>query len=207
MRRNKPHSSSGCKSRPGKPPNARKQDSPAGVKSPQVSESSKAAFQEGAQQRVATRVTTEQASSYYQPKGERSGRANHVVAKATDRTHCGQREGLDASGVLVAIRCEGWMRNTGDPTWQMKSGEDRADKGQTETARSREGVRGARSTVEAGDKLAEGSSPASGEVVVGGHYIPSSTKCPYYFIPRSVRFAYASSEPFIRVFSRHLKSA
>lgn len=168
VRRDKPHSSNGCKSRPGKPPSARKQDSPVEEKSPQVSESSKASFQEGAQQRVATRVNTEQASSNYQPKGERSGRANHVVAKATDRTPCGRREGLDASGVLVATRCEGWMRNTGDPTRQPKSGEDQADKGQTETAGSREGVRGARSTVEAGDKPAEGRSPASGEAVVGG---------------------------------------
>src|SRR5271157_1836957 len=60
-------------------------------------------LKEGAGKRAVTRVNTEQASSDYQPKGVKSGRADHVAAKATDSVL--RSEGtLDALGVLVTAR-------------------------------------------------------------------------------------------------------
>lgn len=55
---------------------------------------------EGAGKRAVTRVNTEQASSEYQPKGVKSGRADHVMAKATDSEPRSERT-LDALGVMV----------------------------------------------------------------------------------------------------------
>lgn len=62
----------------------------------------------------------------------------------------------------------GMERNTGGPPRQPTLGKDRAYKGQTEVARSREGVRGARSTREGGEKPLEGRGPALGELEHGG---------------------------------------
>lgn len=122
---------------------------------------------EGATERAVTRVNTEQASSDYQPKGDWGGRADHATAKATDSV-IGPEGTLDAPGVLVTARFEGMVWNTGDPPRQPASGGDRAYKGQTEIARSREGVRGARSTGEGGEKPLEGRSPALVVLVDGG---------------------------------------
>ena len=116
--------------------------------------------QEEAKQRAVTRVNTEQASSEYQPKGARGGRAEHATAKATDS---GWRPELplDAPGVLVTARCEGRTRNTGDPNPHAeRPARDRAYKGETEVAQRGKGVRGAHSTGEGGDKPLEGRGPA-----------------------------------------------
>ena len=116
--------------------------------------------QEEAKQRAVTCVNTEQASSEYQPKGDWEGRADHTTAKATDS---GWRPELplDIPGVLVTARCEGRTRNTGDPTPHAeRPARDRAHKGETEVARRGEGVRGAHSTEEGGDKPLEGRGPA-----------------------------------------------
>lgn len=64
---------------------------------------------------------------------------------------------LDVPGVLAPARCEGMVWNTGDPPRRAwRRARDRAYKGETEVARSREGVRGAHSTDEAGESRAEG---------------------------------------------------
>lgn len=104
-------------------------------------------------------VNAEQASSDYQPKGVREGRAGHVAAKAMHSALVLERA-LGFPGVWAAACFEGEVRNTRDPSWQPTSGKDRAYKARAESARSRAGVRGARSTVEGGDKPLEGSSPA-----------------------------------------------
>ena len=116
--------------------------------------------QEGAKERAVTRVNTEQASSDYQPKGDWGGRADHIAAKATDNVLREPEGTLDAPGVLVTARFDGMGWDTGDPPRQPASGGDHAYKGQTEIAWSRKGVRGARSTVEGGEKPLEGRSPA-----------------------------------------------
>jgi RNA-directed DNA polymerase len=113
-------------------------------------------------------VNTEQASSDYQPKGDWGGRADHVAAKAIDSILQEPEGMLDAPGVLVTARFEGMGWNTGGPPRQPASGGDRAHKGETEIARSREGVRGARSTWEGGEKPLEGRSPALVVLVDGG---------------------------------------
>ena len=122
---------------------------------------------EGARDRAVTRVNAEQASSEYQPKGDWGGRADHVAAKATDSVLREPEGTLDAPGVLATARSEGRVWNTGDPTWRPTLGKDHAYKGQTESARSREGVRGARSTEEGGEKPLEGRGPALVTLVEG----------------------------------------
>ena len=104
-------------------------------------------------------VNAEQASSDYQPKGVWEGRAGHVAAKAMHRALVLERA-LGFPGVLAAACFEGEVRNTRGPSWQPTSGKDRAYKAEAESARSRAGVRGARSTDEGGDKPLEGRSPA-----------------------------------------------
>jgi hypothetical protein len=112
-------------------------------------------------------VNAEQASSEYQPKGDWGGRAGHVAAKATDSVLREPEGTLDAPGVRATARYQGMVRNTGDPTRQPTSGKDHAYKGQTESAWSREGVRGVRSTEEGGEKPLEGRDPALVELVEG----------------------------------------
>ncbi len=69
---------------------------------------------------------------------------------------------------MAAARCEGTVGNTRDPPWQPPSGKDHAHKGQTESVRSQEGVRGVRSTCEGGEKPLEGRDPALSELERGG---------------------------------------
>jgi hypothetical protein len=104
-------------------------------------------------------VNAEQASSDYQPKGVREGRAGHVGAKAMHSALVPERA-LGFSGVWAAACFEGEVRNTRDPSWQPASGKDRAYKAGAESAWSQAGVRGVRSTAEGGDKPLEGRDPA-----------------------------------------------
>jgi len=106
------------------------------------------------------------ASSDYQPKGVREGRAAHVTAKATHSVPAPERT-LGLLGVWAAARYEGMMRNRRDPPLQPTSGKDRAYKAGAEVARSREGVRGVRTTVEGGEKPLEGRDPASVTFALG----------------------------------------
>src|SRR3989304_5668618 len=88
------------------------------------------------------------ASSHYQPKGVREGRAAHVTAKATHSAP-GPERALGLPGVRAA------------------AGKGRAYKAGAEVARSREGVRGVRSTGEGGENPLEGRDPASVPLAVG----------------------------------------
>ena len=106
------------------------------------------------------------ASSHYQPKGVREGRAAHVTAKATHSAP-GPERALGLPGVWAAARFEGAVRNRRDPTRRPTSGKDRAYKAGAEVARSREGVRGVRSTGEGGENPLEGRDPASVPLAVG----------------------------------------
>src|SRR5207302_6959740 len=69
------------------------------------------------------------ASSYYQPKGVREGRADHVTAKATDSIQ--DRNGCWTSpGSQAVARWDRARRNRRDPTWQpsrAKTGRIRPD--------------------------------------------------------------------------------
>jgi hypothetical protein len=98
------------------------------------------------------------ASSDYQPKGVQEGRAIHVMAKATDSLPVPERM-LDLLGVETAARDHRTEQNRRDPTRCPSSGQTDAYKGQTEVAPGREGVRGAHSTCEGGDKPLEGRGP------------------------------------------------
>jgi hypothetical protein len=104
------------------------------------------------------KVNAEQASTNYQPKGVREGRAGHVAAKAMHSAAVPERA-VGFPGVWAAACFEGEVRNTRDPSWQPSSGKDRAYKAGAESARSRAGVRGVRSTGEGADKALEGRSP------------------------------------------------
>ena len=100
------------------------------------------------------------ASSDYQPKGVREGRASHVGVKAMHSVLVPERA-LGLPGVWAAARFEEAVRNRRDPTRQPTSGKDRAYKAGAEVARSREGVRGVHTTCEGGDNPPEGRDPAS----------------------------------------------
>jgi len=63
------------------------------------------------------------ASTNYQPKGVREGRAAHVTAKATDSSLDSERL-LDLSGVGVVARFDRWAWNRRDPTRPPTSGKD-----------------------------------------------------------------------------------
>jgi hypothetical protein len=104
-------------------------------------------------------VNAEQASSDFQPKGVWEGRAGHVAAKTTDSAPEDPEGVLDLPGVLAAARFEREMRNTRDPTQRPALGKDRTYKARAESGRSWEGVRGAHSTREGGDKPLEGRGP------------------------------------------------
>jgi hypothetical protein len=106
------------------------------------------------------------ASSHNQPKGVWEGRAAHFTAKAMHSVPVPERA-LGLPGVWAAARYEGAVRNRRDPTWQPTSGKDRAYKAGAEIARSREGVRGVRSTDEGGDNPLEGRDPASVTLALG----------------------------------------
>src|SRR3990172_7910504 len=106
------------------------------------------------------------ASSHYQPKGVREGRAVHVTAKAMHSVLVPERA-LGLPGVWAAARFEGAVRNRRDPTRRPASGKDRTYKAGAEVVRSREGVRGVHSTDEGGDKPPKGRDPASVRLVPG----------------------------------------
>jgi hypothetical protein len=118
-------------------------------------------------------VNAEQASSDYQPKGVREGRAGHVGAKAMHSALVPERA-LGFSGVWAAACFEGEVRNTRDPGRRPTLGKDRAYKAGAEVVRCRRGVRGAGSTAEGGDKPLEGSGPA---LVAPGEQV-SARACP-----------------------------
>jgi len=114
-------------------------------------------------------VNAEHASSDYQPKGEREGRAAHVTAKATDSAHDPERA-LALSGVLAAARGESFMRNRRDPPRQPTSGTAARISAERESDRCREEVRGGHSTVDAGESRAEGRAPTSVTPVTAGKH-------------------------------------
>ena len=100
------------------------------------------------------------ASSKYQPKGVRDGRAEHVTAKATDSGLESERP-LDIPGVWRAGRNESLTRKRRDPARQRSQAKTARIRPEAEDARSREGVRGVRSTDEGGEqKPPEGRNPA-----------------------------------------------
>jgi len=111
---------------PGQAPMRPEAGSGLGAKSSGLSGASKASFwrerRSGPQHKV-----NAAASTYYQPKGVREGRAAHVTAKAEDkRRDIGWT--LDLPGVWVAARSEGKAWNMGDPPRQPLSGKDRSYK-------------------------------------------------------------------------------
>jgi hypothetical protein len=106
------------------------------------------------------RVNAEQASSEYQPKGVREGRAGHATAKAKDIALDPERA-VALSGVLAAARQQRSMWNRRGPTRQLTSSTADAISAERETRRSRAGVRGGRSTDEGADNVLEGRAPAS----------------------------------------------
>ncbi len=105
-------------------------------------------------------VNAEEASSDYQPKGVREGRAGHFAAKATDSAlnpDCV----LDLSGVVAAARPHRSMWNGRDPSRRPTSSTAAAISAEREVRRCRAGVRGGRSTEEGADNALEGRAPAS----------------------------------------------
>ena len=100
------------------------------------------------------------ASKEYQPKGVRDGRAAHVTAKATDSAS-NPKARWTSPGFEAAARRESAVRDRRDPPRQPSQAKTQGIRPKAETERSREGVRGARSTEEGGDKPLEGRGPAS----------------------------------------------
>ena len=101
------------------------------------------------------------ASSDFQPKGDREGRASHFVVKAMDSAGLVPEPELDLLGVRAAARFHRAMRNRRDPPRQPRRAKTERIRRDAESARSREGVRGARSTDEGvQDNAPEGRGPA-----------------------------------------------
>jgi group II intron reverse transcriptase/maturase len=107
------------------------------------------------------------ASSDYQPKGVRDGRAAHFTAKATDSAIESEAT-LDIPGVEGHGTQERAMRDRRDPIRQPSQAKTQRIRPKAETSGSREGVRGAYSTDEGGDKPLEGRGPASVAAVIEG---------------------------------------
>jgi RNA-directed DNA polymerase len=128
-------------------------------RSGKLSGASKASESEGAKKRAEHKVKAA-ASSDYQPKGARDGRAAHCTAKAIDSARESEAT-LDIPGVEGHGTQESEMRDRRDPTRQPSQAKTRMIRPKAETGGSREGVRGARSTGEGGDKPLEGRGPAS----------------------------------------------
>jgi hypothetical protein len=105
-------------------------------------------------------VNAEQASSDYQPKGVREGRADHATANAKD-TALDPERAVDLSGVVAAARVHRSMWNRRDPSRRPTLGMSKRISAEREIARCRAGVRGGRGTDEGSDKLLEGRTPAS----------------------------------------------
>lgn len=124
----------------------------------------------GAKKRAEYKVKAA-ASSDYQPKGVRDGRASHVTAKATDSVKQSEAT-LDVPGAEATARFQSAIRDRRDPIKTL------GIRPKAERARSRKGVRGARSTDEGGDKPLEGRGPASVVAVIEGKRegMPGSAK-------------------------------
>ena len=137
---------------------------------------SKASGSEEAKKRAEHKVKAA-ASSDYQPKGVRDGRAAHVTAKATDSVKESEAT-LDIPGVEGHGTFHSAMRDRRDPIRQPSQAKTQRIRPKTETAGSRKGVRGARSTEEGGDKPLEGRGPASVVAVIEGKRegMPGSAK-------------------------------
>lgn len=120
---------------------------------------------EGANGQAATLVNAT-ASSVLQPKGVRESRVAHVTTKATHIDLVSERS-VGFPGVEAAACSERAVWNWRGPPRRPTSGKDLGYKLGSESPRSREGVRGARSTVEAAhDNAAEGRGLASVTSVV-----------------------------------------
>lgn len=105
-------------------------------------------------------VNAEQASSEFQPKGVREGRAGHATAKAKDSALVPERA-LDLSGVVAAARLHRSVWNRRDPSRRPTSGRATHISAERESASCRAGVRGGRSTEEGADNALEGRTSAS----------------------------------------------
>ena len=112
------------------------------AKSLSASGTSKASQKEGAKKRAEHKVKAA-ASSDYQPKGVRDGRAAHDTAKAIDSGKQSEAT-LDIPGVLVTARFDSAMWDRRDPGRQPSQAKNRKIRPKTETSGSRKGVRGAR---------------------------------------------------------------
>lgn len=102
---------------------------------------------EGANEQAVTLVNAT-ASSVLQPKGVRESRVAHVTTKATHIDLVSERS-VGFPGARAAACSERAVRNWRGPPRQPASGKDQGYKPGGESSWSREGVRGARSTVEA----------------------------------------------------------
>ena len=123
-------------------------------------------LREGANGQAATKVNAT-ASSVLQPKGVRESRVAHVTTKATHIDLVSERS-VGFPGVEAAACSERAVRNWRGPPRQPASGKDQGYKPGGESTWSREGVRGARSTVEAvHENAVEGRGLASVACVVG----------------------------------------
>ncbi len=106
------------------------------------------------------RVNAVQASSDYQPKGDRERRDRHVRSKATHSAPDPKRA-LGLPGVLAATRSESSTRNRRGPSSQLTSSEATRISAEREVASCEAEVRGGRSTDEAADNAVEGRAPTS----------------------------------------------
>lgn len=115
---------------------------------------------EGANEQAATKVNAT-ASSVLQPKGVRESRVAHVTTKAM-HIDLYSDWSMGFPGVEAAACSERAVWNWRGPPRQPTSGKDQGYKPGGESSWSREGVRGARSTVEAvHENAVEGRGPAS----------------------------------------------
>lgn len=124
-----------------------------------LSGASKASVSEGAKKRAEYNVKAA-TSSNYQPKGVRDGRAAHITAKATDSAKESESDAGHPRGMGYGT-LERAMRDRRDPARQPSQAKTQRIRPKAETTGSREGVRGARSTDEGGDKPLEGRGSAS----------------------------------------------
>ena len=105
-------------------------------------------------------VNVEQASSDYQPKGDRERRDGHVASKAMHSAPDPKRA-LGLPGVVAAARSERSTGNRRGPSSQPTSGEATRISAERESVSCEAEVRGGRSTNEVADNAMEGRAPAS----------------------------------------------
>ena len=107
------------------------------------------------------------ASSDYQPKGVREGRADHVTAKAIDNSQRRPEWEWTSPGYGRWHAMKG-MCGTGETLLDSRKAKTMGIRPKAEVSGSREGVRGVRSTEEGGqEKPLEGRDPASVVVAKG----------------------------------------